>query len=125
MSLESAIARLKLSGKRLDPGHVWLVGAGPGDPGCLTLDALSALDQSDALVHDALVSSEVIAIAAAADGTTNALGLSDTTLFAPLYGKKSAARFRVHAERSGVAAVDIVRAGLQNDVDTVADLVSA
>ena len=66
-----------------------------------------------------------IAIAAAADGTTNALGLSDTTLFAPLYGRGSAARFRAHAERSGVAAVDIVRPGLQNDVDTVADLVNA
>ena len=44
MTLESAIARLNLAGKRLEPGHVWLVGAGPGDPGCLTLDALSALD---------------------------------------------------------------------------------
>lgn len=67
MTLESAIARLNLAGKRLERGHVWLVGAGPGDPGCLTLDALSALDQADALVHDALVSPEVIAVAAAAE----------------------------------------------------------
>ena len=43
MSLETAIARLKLEPKMLEPGHVWLAGAGPGDPGLLTLDVLSAL----------------------------------------------------------------------------------
>ena len=79
----------------------------------------------DLLALEAATPEPGIAIAAAADGTTNALGLSDTTLFAPLYGKESAARFRAHAERSGVAAVDIIRPGLQNDVDTVADLVNA
>ena len=61
------------------------------------------------------------AIAAARDGTTNALGLSDTTLFAPLYGPGSAERFRAHAEQ----AVDVVRAGLRDDVDTPADLATA
>jgi 2-phospho-L-lactate guanylyltransferase len=79
----------------------------------------------DLLALEAATPEPGIAIAAATDGTTNALGLSDTTLFAPLYGSESAARFRAHAERSGVAAVDIIRPGLQNDVDTVADLVNA
>jgi 2-phospho-L-lactate guanylyltransferase len=71
---------------------------------------------------EALASTGGIAIAAAADGTTNALGLPDTTLFAPLYGRGSAARFHAHAERSGLAAVSVERAGLGDDVDTLGDL---
>ena len=86
---------------------------------------LPSLAVDDLLALEAATPEPGIAIAPAADGTTNALGLSDTTLFAPLYGRESAARFRAHAERSGVAAVDIIRPGLRNDVDTVADLVNA
>lgn len=67
MSLEKAIARLKYEPQTLDPGHVWLAGAGPGDPGCLTLDVLSALAQADALVHDALVTPEILDIAEQAE----------------------------------------------------------
>jgi 2-phospho-L-lactate guanylyltransferase len=71
-------------------------------------------------LHDA-IPEHGIALAPARDGTTNALGLSDTSLFAPLYGPGSAARFRAHAEH----AVDVVRPGLCDDVDTPADLVNA
>jgi uroporphyrin-III C-methyltransferase len=49
--------------KILEPGHVWLAGAGPGDPGLLTLDALSGLAQADVVVHDALVDTRVLALA--------------------------------------------------------------
>jgi len=48
-----------------EPGTVWLVGAGPGDPGLLTLHALSGLKQADVIVHDALVSDRVLSLASA------------------------------------------------------------
>lgn len=66
-ALVRAFTRLKLELKIIQPGHVWLVGAGPGDPGLLTLDALNALAQADALVHDALVSPDIIAVAEQAE----------------------------------------------------------
>ena len=67
MSIANALDRLNPSLPTLEPGHVWLAGAGPGNPALLTLDVLSALDQADALVHDALVSDEIVAVAAQAE----------------------------------------------------------
>jgi 2-phospho-L-lactate guanylyltransferase len=91
------------------------IGAGPvlvvnSDLPCVTADDLLALEEATPVSG--------IAIAPARDGTTNALGLFDTTLFAPLYGPGSAARFRANVERSR----SVERPGLRDDVDTLDDL---
>jgi len=46
-----------------DPGSVWLVGAGPGDPGLLTLYARHALESADVILHDALIEPAVLDLA--------------------------------------------------------------
>jgi uroporphyrin-III C-methyltransferase len=61
--MNGAIDALLRQMPELPAGHVWLAGAGPGDPGLLTLHALSALAQADVVVHDALVDRRILDLA--------------------------------------------------------------
>ena len=55
------IARLTMP--VFQPGQVWLTGAGPGDPGLLTLHAANALGQADVILYDALVHPDILHLA--------------------------------------------------------------
>ena len=48
------------------PGHVYLVGAGPGDPDLLTVKAMRLIQAADVLLHDDLVPQAVIDLASQA-----------------------------------------------------------
>ena len=63
-----------------------------------------------------------VGLVEAEDGTTNALALPRAALFAPLYGARSADRFRAHADAQGVSAVAAAIPNLADDVDTLEDL---
>ena len=63
MTCRNALSTVIDALPRFEPGHVWLVGAGPGDPGLLTLAAASAMAQADVIIHDALIDERVLSLA--------------------------------------------------------------
>jgi uroporphyrin-III C-methyltransferase len=79
------------------PGWVWLAGAGPGDPGLMTLHALNGLRQADTVVHDALVDERILDWAAP----------GAERIFAGKRGGKPSPRQR----DISLALVDLARAG--------------
>ncbi|MET0320594.1 MAG: siroheme synthase CysG [Duganella sp.] len=60
---ETELQRALSIAKAPASGTVTLVGAGPGDAGLLTLNALRAMNDADVILHDRLVSAEVLAMA--------------------------------------------------------------
>ena len=61
MSKLQALSKLQTTAAQ--PGTVYLVGAGPGDPELLTMRALRLLESADIILPDDLVSDEILALA--------------------------------------------------------------
>jgi uroporphyrin-III C-methyltransferase len=79
------------------PGHVALVGAGPGDPNLLTLAAASLIGQADVVLHDLLAGRAALAFMRAG---ADAIGVG-----------KSKARAAMRQPRINALLVDLARAG--------------
>jgi 2-phospho-L-lactate guanylyltransferase len=95
----------------LEPGPILIVNA---DVPCVVPADLRALLAATPAGGVALVES--------LDGTTNALSLPAPHVFAPLYGRDSAVRFRAHVEELGLEAVSVAVPNIAEDVDRMEDL---
>jgi len=93
------------------------VAAGAPAPYLVVNADLPCVTARDLLALAGAVPEDGLAVAAASDGTTNALALSSAELFEPLYGPGSAERFAALGPWRGVNAPN-----LSCDVDTADDL---
>jgi 2-phospho-L-lactate guanylyltransferase len=94
------------------------VAAGAPLPYVVVNADLPCVTPRDLLALAGAVPADGLALAAAADGTTNAIALSSAELFEPLYGPGSAERFAALGPSRSVNAPNLV-----DDVDTIDDLV--
>ncbi len=80
--------RRKQSGENFMTGKVYLVGAGPGDPELLTLKALKLLKSADVVLHDDLISPEILAFIPSSTEVQNV---------GKRFGQKSISQAEIHA----------------------------
>ncbi|MGO8759919.1 MAG: siroheme synthase CysG [Terracidiphilus sp.] len=92
------LARTGREAAKAQAGHVYLVGAGPGDPELLTVKALRLIESADTILHDDLVPQAILDLAAPAAEVTNV-------------GKRCGAK-NVTQEEINARMVDRARAGL-------------
>src|SRR5437763_7091698 len=93
------------------------VAAGLGGPYVVVNADVPCATTRDLLALVGALPEHGLALAPAADGTTNALALSDDGLFEPVYGPGSAERFAALAPSMRLDAPN-----LMDDVDTAGDL---
>ena len=111
-------------------GKVYLVGAGPGDPGLLTVKGKALLEQADVVVYDALVSPEILAIISPHADKINAgkrkgrhsLPQTETTKLLRIKAKDNAVIVRLKGGdpfvfgRGGEEMADLIEAGVEVEV---------
>ena len=117
-------------------GKVYLVGAGPGDPGLLTIKGKSLLEHADVVIYDALVSPEILAminpdaekINAGKRRGRHSLPQTETTELLRVKAKTQAVIVRLKGGdpfvfgRGGEEMADLVKAGV--DVEVVPGITS-
>ena len=111
-------------------GKVYLVGAGPGDPGLLTVKGKTLLEHADVVVYDALVSPEILAIInpqaekidAGKRRGRHSLPQTQTTELLKLKAEKSAVVVRLKGGdpfvfgRGGEEMADLIKARIEVEV---------
>ncbi|MEL6441528.1 MAG: uroporphyrinogen-III C-methyltransferase [Cyanobacteria bacterium J06621_8] len=111
-------------------GKVYLVGAGPGDPGLLTVKGKTLLEHADVVIYDALVSPEILAIINQNAEKINAgkrkgrhsLPQSETTKMLQLKAQSNAVIVRLKGGdpfvfgRGGEEMADLLQAGVEVEV---------
>ena len=117
-------------------GKVYLVGAGPGDPGLLTVKGKTLLEHADVVIYDALISPEILAIINPQAEKINAgkrrgrhsLPQTETNELLKIKARSNAVVVRLKGGdpfvfgRGGEEMADLVRAGI--DVEAIPGITS-
>jgi 2-phospho-L-lactate/phosphoenolpyruvate guanylyltransferase len=117
VAIEVGVAALDDPGGGQGPAVAHALDLVPVAPALVVNADLPCVVPDDLRALEAAIPVGGLALAPAADGTTNAIGLDDPRLFRPLYGPGSAARFGALAPATTVEVPNLV-----DDVDTLDDL---